>query len=124
MQVGSHHIIISSYLFSCALEEEIPEVTWKKDVYSVGTVVAMKGYPGSCPKNVVINSLPRYGLLFFAGAKRKDGTILTNGGRVLTCVHVGKTLSAAAKDSKEMANLVHFDGAFFRWDIALKGVGR
>ena len=63
-------------------------------------------------------------LVFHAGTKvgSEAGEILTDGGRVLTLVAMGKTLAEARE--KVYANIprIHFEGCHYRKDIAdIKG---
>jgi len=53
------------------------------------------------------------------GTKLESGQVVTNGGRVLTVVAMGKTLAEARK--KVYANIprIHFEGCHYRKDIAL-----
>jgi phosphoribosylamine-glycine ligase len=46
-----------------------------------------------------------------------DGKIVTNGGRVLNAVALGKTKAEALDKAYELAAKVKFDGCFYRKDI-------
>lgn len=59
--------------------------------------------------------------LFIAGAKNKDGTLITSGGRVLCLSAYGKTFDEARDAAYKAIKAVHFDGAFYRKDIGLPG---
>ena len=92
---------------------------------SVCVVMASGGYPGNYPKGKVIsgldaaNALPRT-KVFHAGTALKDGQIVTNGGRVLGVTALGEDLKAAQAAAYAAVEKIHFDGAHFRRDIALK----
>ena len=54
---------------------------------------------------------------FHAGTAFKDGTIVTNGGRVLGITAVGADLKSARSRAYEAATHVSFEGAMKRSDI-------
>ena len=60
--------------------------------------------------------------VYVAGAKRKDGKLLTNGGRVLGVTAVADTLKEALKESYAMVEKIHFDNAFYRKDIGQRAL--
>ena len=88
----------------------------------VGAVMASAGYPGSYKTGFPITGLDNLDkdiLVFHAGTKLESGQVLTNGGRVLTVVTMGKTVAEARE--RVYANLprIHFEGCHYRRDIAL-----
>ncbi len=90
----------------------------------VGVVIASAGYPASYKTGFPISGLDEVDkdiMVFHAGTKvgATPGQVLTNGGRVLTVVAMGKTV-AEARD-KVYANVprIHFEGCYYRKDIAL-----
>ena len=93
----------------------------------VGVVIASAGYPGSYKTGFPItglDSLDKDILVFHAGTKiGSEGQVLTNGGRVLTVVALGKTIAEARE--KVYANIlrIHFEGCHYRKDIADIGDG-
>jgi len=94
---------------------------------SVCVVMASGGYPGSYLKGKVItgldaaNALPKT-KVFHAGTARKDGQIVTNGGRVLGVTALGKDLKAAQAAAYAAVEKIQFEGAHFRRDIAAKSL--
>lgn len=98
---------------------------WKSG-FQVAPVMVSDGYPGKYEKDKVIkidetaikNANSK---VFVAGAKLENGKLLTNGGRVLACSTHGKTFDEAYKNAYKAMSVVHFDGAFYRKDIGLKG---
>lgn len=92
-----------------------------KDAAAVTTVVASAGYPGSYEKGKEIHipgGLEGEGLsVFHAGTKLADGKLATSGGRVLAVTALGATFTEAVDRSREGAEAISFDGAFFRSDI-------
>ena len=98
-------------------------VEWSENA-CVGVVMASAGYPGSYQTGFPISGLGDLDkdiLVFHAGTKLgpEPGQVLTNGGRVLTVVAMGKTVAEAR--AKVYANIprIHFEGRHYRKDIAL-----
>ena len=95
------------------------------DEASVGVVMASAGYPGTYRKDLPITGLDKLDediLVFHAGTVTgPQGGIYTDGGRVLTVVALGSTV-AEARD-KVYSNLprLHFEGCYYRRDIAATG---
>ncbi|MEM6504455.1 MAG: phosphoribosylamine--glycine ligase [Planctomycetota bacterium] len=59
--------------------------------------------------------------VFHAGTKlEKDGTLVTNGGRVLNVCAFGKTLKDAQEKANAACEKIAFEGAFFRRDIGFR----
>jgi len=97
-------------------------IEWSTDA-CVGVVMASAGYPGKYKTGLPITGLGNLDkdiLVFHAGTKTgsKPGQVLTNGGRVLTVVAMGKTVAEARE--KVYLNLprIHFEGCHYRRDIA------
>ena len=90
-------------------------------------VLASAGYPGAYRKGFPIKIPAEVrDSVFAAGVCRENGTLLTNGGRVLGVGAVADTLAEAVRDAYAKAEKISFDGAFYRKDIgqrALTGKG-
>lgn len=106
------------------------EVKFAEDKYACCVVIASKGYPGHYEKGFSIE-LPEESegeWVYVAGAKRaEDGTLLSNGGRVLGMSATGSTLEQAISHAYELAVKVKFENGFMRHDIgarALKALER
>ncbi|MCS6990242.1 MAG: phosphoribosylamine--glycine ligase [Chitinophagales bacterium] len=87
---------------------------------AVGIVLASKGYPGSYETGRVIEnlSLTSECLIFHAGTRRRtDGQIETAGGRVLTVTAFDRSLAKARQQALRNAELIRFEGKYFRRDI-------
>ena len=67
-----------------------------KDSYAACVIMASDGYPEHYEKGYEI-AIPEEvsNMVFVAGAKLEDGRLLTNGGRVLGCSGIGKSLEEA-----------------------------
>ncbi len=89
----------------------------------VGVVMASAGYPGSYKTGFTISGLGDVDkdiMVFHAGTKKGPaGQVLTSGGRVLTVVATGKNLAEAREKVYKNIPRIHFEGCYFRRDIAL-----
>ena len=101
-------------------------VEWSEDA-CVGVVMASSGYPGSYKTGFPISGLDNLDkdiTVFHAGTKigSEPGQVLTNGGRVLTLVAMGKTLAEAREKVYDNISRIYFEGCHYRKDIAeIKG---
>lgn len=86
---------------------------------AVTSVVVAEGYPEAYKKGIKITvpELEDGTLLFHAGTRLQDGTVLTDGGRVMACTGVANTLAAAIEKSQTLAENVAYDGKYYRKDI-------
>ncbi len=99
------------------------KVEWSEDA-CVGVVMASGGYPGSYRTGLPVSGLDKLDkdvMVFHAGTKPgiEPGQVLTSGGRVLTVVATGKDLAAAREKVYSNISRIHFEGSYYRQDIAL-----
>lgn len=90
------------------------------DERSATTVMCVSGgYPGSYEKGKEITDLEKIteGLVFHAGTTEKDGKVVTAGGRVIALTAYGKDKDDALAQSFKNAQIVNFEGKYFRSDI-------
>ena len=80
-------------------------------------VMASEGYPQSYEKGYEITFENGRENIFVAGAKLRDGKLLTNGGRVLGVTRTGDTLKEAIDNAYEAVKTVKFENAYYRKDI-------
>ena len=101
------------------------DLTWSPDP-AVCVVLAAAGYPGHVRTGDPISGLDRVSrsLVFQAGTKLDNGTLRTNGGRVLGVTATGATLPEAIATAYEDVAQIHFEGMHFRSDIGAKGLTR
>jgi phosphoribosylamine--glycine ligase len=96
-------------------------VKWKTN--HVGCLVlASGGYPGSYEKGKIITGLDKVNddiVIFHAGTSLKEGNIVTNGGRVLNICAEGKDLQSVRSKLYKAAEVINFDGKYYRKDIGL-----
>jgi phosphoribosylamine--glycine ligase len=112
-------------LWAAAQGEPLPErVEWAAGA-AVGVVMASRGYPASSSNGDVIDGLDGLRSLadvevFHAATKKVDGGLATNGGRVLTVTGLGSTFAEARARAYAGVDMISFDGAQHRSDIALR----
>ena len=85
------------------------------------------GYPGDYEKGKKITGLDEARkmqdvIVFHAGTKKEGGDIVTSGGRVLGVTALGKTISDAKARAYEAVDVINFEGAYCRRDIADKAI--
>jgi phosphoribosylamine--glycine ligase len=86
-------------------------------------VMASAGYPGAYEKGFEITVDPDISAtVYVAGARRKDGKLVTGGGRVLGVVATADDLPSAVAEAYRQAEKVHFDNAFYRRDIGRRAL--
>lgn len=97
------------------------DVKWKET--HVGCLVlASAGYPNKYEKGKVITGLEEVEediIVFHAGTKSQDNNVVTNGGRVLNICAEGKDLQSVRAKLYKAAEVINFDGKYYRKDIGL-----
>jgi phosphoribosylamine--glycine ligase len=94
---------------------------------AVGVVLAAHGYPEKPRKGDRIAGLPRPSAdcrVFHAGTRLDDGSLLTDGGRVLCVTALGDSLRVARGRVYDAAAQIRFDGMQYRRDIGHRGLKR
>lgn len=91
------------------------------DPRSAATIMLVSGgYPGSYQKGKPIEGLEQAGgsLVFHAGTRLdSDGRCLTAGGRVLAVTSLAENTAEALKAAAKDAEIINFEGKYFRHDI-------
>jgi phosphoribosylamine--glycine ligase len=89
------------------------------DRYAVTVMLVSGGYPGDYVKGKVISGCEASSdsLIFHAGTSRKEGALVTNGGRVLAITSYGASKQEALAASFKRASTIQFEGRYFRSDI-------
>jgi phosphoribosylamine--glycine ligase len=88
---------------------------------AVCVVLASRGYPArsSCGDVIAgLDALPAGVEVFHAGTAERDGDVVTAGGRVLGVTALGDDRAAARSAAYAAADVIAFDGAQLRRDIA------
>jgi phosphoribosylamine--glycine ligase len=98
-------------------------VDWKREA-AVCVTMASQGYPDVYQKGKKISDLEQFAgrsdaIVFHAGTRTgPGGEIRSAGGRVLSVVGLGQSISSARARAYEAVEKISFSGAFFRHDIA------
>lgn len=96
-------------------------VKWNDDTVCT-LVLASEGYPGTYKKGLEIKNLDKLDddiIVFHAGTKIVDNKLVTNGGRVLNICAKGKDLDEARAKVYKAAEIIDFEGKYYRKDIGL-----
>jgi phosphoribosylamine--glycine ligase len=93
----------------------------------VGVVLASGGYPDAYTAGRVIEGLEAVESMpgihvFHSGTARRDGSIVTAGGRVLTVVATGPDYQAAIVRAYQAVGKISFEEMQFRTDIGAKAI--
>jgi phosphoribosylamine--glycine ligase len=93
----------------------------------VGIVLASRGYPDSSESGRPISGVEAAERLtgvsvYHAGTARRDGQLVTAGGRVLTVVGRGPDFADAIERAYEGVRQIRFDGMQYRRDIGRKAL--
>ena len=104
------------------------EIGWRPEP-AVCVVMAAGGYPGAHDTGKPITGLSTAGrmtnvMVFHAGTALREGTIVTNGGRVLGVTALGKDVADAMDRAYRAVEKIRWDGAYYRTDIGRKAVER
>jgi phosphoribosylamine--glycine ligase len=112
-----------------ALDGRLDEETTAWDPRaSVGVVLAAGGYPGPYAKDLPISGLPEpesgAAKVFHAGTRLLNDQIVTSGGRVLCATALGESVTQAQARAYELTRSIHWEGVYFRSDIAYRAIAR
>jgi len=93
------------------------------DKHACCVVMASEGYPQKYDTGKKLDIEPAVrDNVYVAGAKLKDGELVTAGGRVLGAVAVADTLPEAVADAYALTRHIHFDNAYMRSDIGKRAL--
>ena len=96
-------------------------IKWKKQK-CMTIVLCSKGYPGNYKKNKNINNIDKIKLskndfIYHAGTKLENNKLLSNGGRVLNIISLGKSYLAIRKKIIKLIRKINWKAGFYRKDI-------
>ena len=100
------------------------KIKWKNE-YACCVIKASRGYPQKYETGFEITvpeKLKHNAEIFIAGAKMKDGRLVTSGGRVLGVTATAATLKDAVKNAYEAAEDVKFENEYMRDDIGARAL--
>jgi phosphoribosylamine--glycine ligase len=113
-----------------AARGQLPDtrLEWTKEP-AVCVVLASRGYPEAVETGKRIDGLDALGgrgdvITFHAATARRNGEVVTVGGRVLGITALGATLEAAIERAYTAVGQVSFDGMHYRKDIGQKALAR
>ena len=94
-----------------------------RDDYACCVILASKGYPTAYEKGYPI-SIPGEiaSHVYVAGAARKDGQLVTSGGRVLGVTAIADSLKEAIREAYAMTETIRFDNCYYRHDIGARAL--
>lgn len=119
--------LLAALLAACDGELRDFDLRWSAD-HSIVVVMAARGYPGAHAKGSVIRGLDRAAAvpgaqIFHAGtARREDGAIVAQGGRVLGIGATGPTLRAARDAAYRAVDALDWPEGFCRRDIGWRAL--
>ncbi len=94
---------------------------------AVCVVMASRGYPGDYEKGKRIEGLEEVSrmkdvFVFHAGTARKNGEIVTSGGRVLGVTGLGNSIPEAIDWTYQAVRKIYWEGVHYRTDIGKKAL--
>ena len=114
---------LGQIMMACATGTlKVDMVKWK-DSSAACVILASKGYPETSSKgDVILGELVHYdtSIIFLSDTELEGEHYVTNGGRVLGVVGLGKDLRTALDRAYERVNHITFKGMQYRKDIGAK----
>ncbi len=107
-------------LFEAVANEKLNEIDLEIDPRSATTVMMVSGgYPEDYQKGKIISGLENVedSIVFHAGTKMQEDSVITNGGRVLAITSYGENFQDALKKSYSNIEKIKFEDVYFRRDI-------
>jgi len=115
-------------LFDAANGSLSPESLKVSEGAAVCVVLASGGYPDSYEKGFAIEGLDTATtddlVVFHAGTAESDRVPVTAGGRVLGVTAMGGSIQGAVDRAYEGVSSIHFQGMYYRSDIAWRALAR
>jgi len=102
------------------------DIKWKTDS-AVCVVMASGGYPGNYEVGRVISGLENAAkqkgvVVFHAGTALKNGSVVSDGGRVLGVTGLGPVIAAAIDNAYAGVREISFEGVHYRRDIGARAL--
>ncbi|TAH19683.1 MAG: phosphoribosylamine--glycine ligase [Cytophagales bacterium] len=110
-------------MLALAAQKRLSEAKIEIDERTATTVMLVaSGYPEEYEKGKVMTGFEKVDsevLTFHAGTSLKEGKIITSGGRVIALTALADSLENALAKSYKAANLISYEGKYYRKDIGL-----
>jgi phosphoribosylamine--glycine ligase len=119
--------LLPALFASCDGKLDLFDLNWDP-THSLVVVMAAEGYPGTPRKGTEIRGLEAAAAvpgarIFHAGtARRGDGALVANGGRVLAVAGTGRTLREARDAAYAAIDAIDWPGGFCRRDIGWRAL--
>ncbi len=96
------------------------QIKWSSNK-SLCVILTSAGYPGNYSKGKIIKGLDAVKdvVIFHAGTDRRNGNIITSGGRVLGITAVDTSIEKARQTVYKAASIIDFEGKHYRRDIGM-----
>ncbi|WP_405574705.1 phosphoribosylamine--glycine ligase [Winogradskyella sp. Asnod2-B02-A] len=107
-------------VFEAMANQTLSQVNIEIDERAATTVMSVSGgYPEAYEKGKEITGIESItdSLVFHAGAIKKEGKVVTSGGRVMAITSYGSTYHEAIKKSYQSIEKLYFDKIYYRKDI-------
>ena len=107
-------------VFEAVCNGTLDTIDLKIDERTAATVMTVSGgYPEAYEKGkeIVLNKETTDSLFFHAGTALIEGSVVTNGGRVMAVTSFGNDFKEALQKSYQNMEKLHFDGMYYRKDI-------
>ena len=118
--------LVELCLKACDGELDQIQSEWREQA-ALGIVLAAEGYPNDYRKGDEISDIPSETAtqkVFLAGIEKQGDKLLTNGGRVLCATALGNSVYEAQQSALKLAELIQWQGRFYRSDIGYRAVAR
>lgn len=113
-------------ILKATAEQKLDGVHLEIDSRFATTIVAVSGgYPNEYKSGFPISGLTlaeEDSMIFYAGAKKDGEKVVTAGGRVVCATSLADELTEALERSKELVEVINFEGKYFRKDIGFEFV--
>jgi len=129
MRLKSDAVKMFEHAIAGTLDKAEADIEWDRRV-ALGIVMAAQNYPDTPRKGDVIHGLPAGNSagedahVFHAGTTDENGSVVTNGGRVLCVTALGDNVAQAQKRAREVLDKISFDGVQYRTDIGYRAINR
>ncbi len=107
-------------LMDAVSKQELDKANFEMDDRTVTTVMLVSGgYPEAYEKGKAIKNLSDVegSIVFHAGTSNLKDAVVTNGGRVISVSSYGNNMQEALDNSFKNAELIDFEGKYYRKDI-------